>query len=101
MIQFKKEIFDYYRENGFPYFPVDNSWRKNEFLKFINFDNSNNGVPQPGWILDNFLHGQHGGYQQDFNNTYTLMDEFLENTLPNRMQEYINKMVWHTFTSGL
>jgi hypothetical protein len=41
MIQFKKEIFDYYRENGFPDFPVDNSWRKNEFLKFINFDNSN------------------------------------------------------------
>lgn len=38
MNQFKKEIFLYYRNHGFPYFPVDANWRKNEFLKFINYN---------------------------------------------------------------
>ena len=38
---FKKFIFNYYRKNGFPYFPTDNKWRKNEFFKFMAFDDSN------------------------------------------------------------
>jgi len=41
MIQFKQEIFNHYRNTGFPYFPTDKSWRKNEFQKFINFNDSN------------------------------------------------------------
>lgn len=69
--------------------------------KEFKFDSSNNGIPEPDWILNNFLHGQHGGYQQDFNSTYTLMDDFLANTLPDRIQKYVQRSVWHIFTSNL
>jgi hypothetical protein len=33
--------FNHYRKNGFPYFPTDINWRKKEFLKFINYNDSN------------------------------------------------------------
>lgn len=41
MIQFKQEIFNHYRNTGFPYFPIDYEWRKNEFHKFMKFNDSN------------------------------------------------------------
>lgn len=41
MSQFKNEIFNHYRNQGFPYFPTDINWRKNEFLKYINYNNDN------------------------------------------------------------
>ena len=41
MIQFKQEIFNHYRNCGFPFFPTNNEWRKNELNKFLKFDNSN------------------------------------------------------------
>ena len=79
------------------------TWKSSIFDEDFNFEKSDNGVPQPGWILDNYLSGSHGGYAlaQDSESTESLMNEFLDKTLPNRMQEYIQKMVWHTFTSGL
>lgn len=40
-------------------------------------------------ILDNFLVGNHGGAQQDFNSTYTLMPNFFDNELPRRLEAYI------------
>lgn len=27
--QYKKNIFEYYRQKGFPYFPTNEQWRKN------------------------------------------------------------------------
>lgn len=56
---------------------------------YFDYDSQNNGIPEPDWILDNFLKGEHGGAQQDEESTNTLMEDFFNNTLPN----YINKYV--------
>lgn len=60
-----------------------------------------NGIPEPEWILDNFLSGQHGGYQQDFNSTHTLMLDFFENQLPDRIEQYVKDSLWDAITSEL
>lgn len=60
-----------------------------------------NGIPEPAWILDNFLSGQHGGYQQDFNSTNTLMLDFFENQLPEHIEQYVKDSLWDAITSGL
>jgi len=38
---FTMKIFDYYREQGFPYYPTDKETRNKEFEKLINYDRSN------------------------------------------------------------
>lgn len=38
---FTIKIFDYYREQGFPYYPTDKETRNKEFEKLINYDRSN------------------------------------------------------------
>lgn len=50
-----------------------------------------NGIPEPDWILENFLKGEHGGYQRDFNATYTLMPDFFENELPSHIEQYVQE----------
>jgi hypothetical protein len=67
----------------------------------FNYNSPNNGIPEPEWILNNFLHGQHGGYQQDFNSTITLMEEFFENELPNRIGQYVESELFAAITSRL
>lgn len=37
---FVEKIFQYYRENGFPYYPTDFETRLNDFKKLVNFDRS-------------------------------------------------------------
>lgn len=60
-----------------------------------------NGIPEPEWILDNFLSGQHGGYHQDGSSTNTLMLDFFENKLPARIDQYVKDSLWHAITSKL
>lgn len=38
LLNYKNEIYNYYRKNGFPYFPIDKEWRLKEFQKLLNFD---------------------------------------------------------------
>ena len=35
---FALKVFTYYRENGFPYYPIDKETRQKEFKKLINYD---------------------------------------------------------------
>lgn len=67
----------------------------------FNFNSPNNGVPEPEWILDNFLKGEHGGAQRDFNGTYTLMPKFLEKQLPDKINQYVQNELFDTITSRL
>lgn len=60
-----------------------------------------NGIPEPEWILDNFLSGQHGGYHQDDSSTNTLMLDFFENELPARIDQYVQDSLWDAITSKL
>lgn len=59
------------------------------------------GTPEADWILDNFLRGEHGGAQRDFNATYTLMPDFFENELPNRIEKYIQDALLGAVVSKL
>lgn len=36
--EYKNEVFNYYRTNGFPYYPTDENFRQKEFRKFMEFD---------------------------------------------------------------
>ena len=67
----------------------------------FDFDSQNNGIPEAEWILDNFLRGQHGGAQQDFNSTNTLMLDFFDNELPNRINQYVQESLFGAITSRL
>ena len=40
MEAYREAVFDHYRDNGFPYFPTDDKWRREEFQKFMEFDDS-------------------------------------------------------------
>lgn len=61
---------------------------------------NDNGIPEPGWILDNFIEGIHprtekvgGSYiyspQKDDESTRSLMEEFFDVQLPNRINKYV------------
>mgnify|MGYP003711490609 CR=1 FL=1 len=34
------EVYDVWKEKGFPYYPTDYNWRKGEFAKMMRFDRS-------------------------------------------------------------
>lgn len=38
--EYSEKVFRHYRESGFPYFPTDEGWRYDEFVKFMEFDDS-------------------------------------------------------------
>lgn len=50
---------------------------------------SDNGAPEPDWILNNFLEGVHPWAQTDSESTNSLMTEFFDNKLPNHIQQYV------------
>ena len=40
MEAYRDAVFQHYRNHGFPYFPTDDQWRREEFQKFMEFDDS-------------------------------------------------------------
>lgn len=62
---------------------------------------TDNGVPEPDWILDNFLAGVHPGAQEDSESTNTLMQDFIDNKLPNRINEYVQQELFDRITFRL
>ena len=52
---------------------------------------SDNGIPESGWILSNFLEGIHPWAQNDSESTNTLMEEFLDVQLANRLEQYVQE----------
>ena len=62
---------------------------------------TDNGVPEPEWILNNFLEGVHPWAQDDAQSTDTLMREFFNNQLPDRISEYVQQELFNKITSRL
>jgi hypothetical protein len=73
---------------------------------------NDNGIPESGWILDNFIEGIHprtervgGSYiyspQEDGESTRTLMEEFFDMQLPNRINKYVQDELFTAITSRL
>ena len=60
-----------------------------------------NGIPEPEWILGNFLEGIHPWAQQDSESPNTLMENFFDNELPNRVNKYIQDHLFDIITKRL
>lgn len=57
----------------------------------FDFDSRNNGIPEPEWILGNFLEGEHGGAHKDGESTNRLMQEFFDVQLAGRIEKYVQE----------
>ena len=94
-----------YRSNSW-YHQTGTKWISSDSMDF-DFDSQNNGIPEAGWILDNFLLGIHkwgdgpDEYEQDRVSTNTLMEKFFENELPARINQYVQEELFAAITSKL
>lgn len=52
--EYQKQVFDYYRKNGYPYLPTDDRWRKEQLQDFLSFED------QSVCIDDKFQQTMHG-----------------------------------------
>lgn len=63
---------------------------------------SDYGVPEPEWIMDNFLRGEHGGVHYDPSvATNVLMPDFFDNELPNKLNQYVQDAFLETVIDRL
>lgn len=84
----------WYHQSGTTWFGRDDP--------YFDWDSQNNGIPEPAWILNNFLEGKHGWVDQDTfgpqryghmdaEAPYNLMEEFFDKKLPNMLNKYISE----------
>lgn len=86
-----------YRSNSFWHQSGD-TWRSvTDRSKF----SSDNGIPEPEWIMNNFLEGVHPWAQTDGESTNSLMEDFFEKTLPDHIDQYISESLFTAITSRL
>ena len=62
---------------------------------------SDNGIPEPDWILNNFLEGVHPWAQTDSESTDSLMKEFFDTQLPNRIERYVQEELFNAIVNRL
>lgn len=74
-----------------------------EWKSVVDYSNfsADNGIPQPDWILDNYLEGIHPWAQTDSESTNTLMREFFDTKLPDRISQYVQSELFGAITSRL
>jgi len=60
-----------------------------------------NGIPEPEWIMGNFLEGIHPWAQNDGESTESLMQDFFDTQLPNRINQYVQEALFGAITSRL
>lgn len=92
---------------------ASNSWYHQSGDKWVSRDSDSfdwdgqaNGTPSPEWILDNFLHGIHPrttkGYSYapitDPKSQIQLMEEFINNEIPKKVDAYMNQELIREFT---
>ena len=67
----------------------------------FNFDKGDNGIPEPEWILENFLEGVHPWAQEDRTSTNSLMEDFFDTQLPDHIEQYVQEELFNVFVSKL
>ena len=60
-----------------------------------------NGIPEPEWIMGNFLEGIHPWGQTDTESTQSLMEDFFNAQLPSRINQYVQESLFGSITSRL
>lgn len=67
----------------------------------FDFDSRNNGIPQPDWILENYLRGEHGGYHLDGLSPDISMVRFFNIKLDSLISAYVQDELFAAITSRL
>lgn len=75
-----------WHQSGDVWKSVPLEYRFNPYSEYFSNDY---GTPEPNWILDNYLAGEHGGVYSDGQGTSEKMDKFFDNELPARLESYI------------
>lgn len=85
-----------------------NSWYHQSGTNWIarndggfDFDSQNNGIPEPEWIMNNFLEGIHPWAQNDSESTNSLMEEFFDVQLAGRIEQYVQEELFAAITRRL
>lgn len=81
----------WYHQSGGEWKPVMHTWDKN-YIKSGVRDTSigqDNGIPEPEWILNNYLQGIHPWGQDDKESTDTTMTRFFQQDLPGKAGDMI------------
>lgn len=96
-----------YRSNSWRH-QSGNGWVSRDDDNF-DWDSGNNGIPDPEWILDNFLRGIHPrttvGYEyapvQDSINQISIMNDFINNKVQVLMDKYMSQALLREFTKRM
>ena len=97
-VQYKSSALKGAYKSNSPYHQSGDTWRSvTDGQKF----STDNGIPEPDWILDNFLEGIHPWAQEDSESTKSLMQEFFDNQLPNRIEQYVQNELFNAIVNGL
>jgi hypothetical protein len=73
----------------------------------FSYDSSNNGIPEPWWIVDNLLEGVHkwgdgpNEFVKDSISTNSAMEDFFNTQLPDHINEYVKNAVFNAITNRL
>lgn len=92
-------LIDLYKSNSW-YHQSGTHWISRNSGNF-DFDSKNNGIPQPDWILDNYLKGEHGGYYSDGFSSSEQMEKFFNTTLDSFISTYVKDELFAAITSRL
>lgn len=57
------------------------------------------GVPDPNWILENYMQGIHPWGQTDGQDTEEKMNKFFDEELPNRLEKYVQTAIFNAIDS--
>lgn len=67
----------------------------------FNWDSEDNGIPGADYILDNFLIGKHGEAWEDSESTSSLMPDFFDGELQDRLNDYVKNSLFDAIVSRL
>lgn len=86
-----------YRSNS-PFHQSGNEWKVVTDHSYVTSDN---GIPEPEWILENFLEGVHPWAQDDKESTNSLMEDFFETQLPSHIDQYVQEELFNAIVRRL
>ena len=90
----------WYHQSGSVWKPVMTTWAPDHIIKGLPSDvrrdirndwGQDNGVPEPEWILNNYLQGIHPWGKTDSQSTNDVMTKFFDKDLPSKAGDMINE----------
>ena len=87
-VEYNSGLLTYYSNSW--YHQTGTHWISRNSGDF-DFDSQNNGIPEPAWIMNNFLEGIHPWAQTDGESTNSLMKRFFDVQLDRYISQYVQE----------